>query len=484
MRIQDVEIQTGLDRATIRFYEKEGILNPQRSENGYRQYSDEDVQLLLKIKLLRQLDVTLLKIKAIQKGSMSFSDVLIQQIAILEERIQQDTKAKYICSQMQLAGVSFSGLDAQFYLNMFENYPGQLSKPFEESIRKEAHPWRRHIARMIDYAWIQMLILLILIVVIRIRPFQSNAINLIGFASGFIAVPIIALMLHAWGTTPGKWVMGIRVEDANGGKLSINDALWREGKLISSGVGYFIPIYAYWRMYRSYREESEGERNSWNEDCEIIYIDWSAARKTAMAAIMIVCAIINAIISIDAIFPKYRRNNLTVAQFAENHFDYEKMLNARSEYYLGPDGTWKEANNDSTLYLTIDSIGHTRTEFQYTLNDNAIQAITYSDCWESDGFLSTLPSYCDAAMNAFIGARPGTTIFELMQIDEIDQIMEEQINEAIVSGTAAGGITISDVKVSWDITLSGCDLCGKGMLFSNEDEIISYSLDFKMEILE
>ena len=36
MKIQDVEVRTGLDRATIRFYEKEQILLPQRADNGYR----------------------------------------------------------------------------------------------------------------------------------------------------------------------------------------------------------------------------------------------------------------------------------------------------------------------------------------------------------------------------------------------------------------------------------------------------------------
>lgn len=65
MLIQDVERQTGLDRATIRFYEKEGIVIAKREENGYRSYSDENVQLLLKVKLLRQLGVSLIKIKSL-----------------------------------------------------------------------------------------------------------------------------------------------------------------------------------------------------------------------------------------------------------------------------------------------------------------------------------------------------------------------------------------------------------------------------------
>ena len=36
MKIQELERRTGLERASFRFYEKEGLLTPQRLENGYR----------------------------------------------------------------------------------------------------------------------------------------------------------------------------------------------------------------------------------------------------------------------------------------------------------------------------------------------------------------------------------------------------------------------------------------------------------------
>ena len=111
MLIQDVERGTGLDRATIRFYEKEGLITPVRSENGYRSYSEADVELLLKVKLLRQLGVSLFKIKNLQQGSDEFSTVLQEQIEILEQRIQDDTYAKYVCKQMQNDGVQFATLD-------------------------------------------------------------------------------------------------------------------------------------------------------------------------------------------------------------------------------------------------------------------------------------------------------------------------------------------------------------------------------------
>ena len=55
MNIAEVERRTGLTRANIRFYEKEGLIAPARSANGYRDYTAADVETLRKVRLLRQL---------------------------------------------------------------------------------------------------------------------------------------------------------------------------------------------------------------------------------------------------------------------------------------------------------------------------------------------------------------------------------------------------------------------------------------------
>ena len=40
MKTNEIEIKTGLSKQTILYYEKEGLINPERNENGYRNYSD------------------------------------------------------------------------------------------------------------------------------------------------------------------------------------------------------------------------------------------------------------------------------------------------------------------------------------------------------------------------------------------------------------------------------------------------------------
>lgn len=55
MKINEVEALVGIPKKNIRFYESEGLLKPERSSNGYRDYSEEEAEILRRIKLLRKL---------------------------------------------------------------------------------------------------------------------------------------------------------------------------------------------------------------------------------------------------------------------------------------------------------------------------------------------------------------------------------------------------------------------------------------------
>ena len=57
MKINEVEAAVGVTKKNIRFYEEEGLISPRREPgNGYRSYSEADVERLRRIKLLRKLD--------------------------------------------------------------------------------------------------------------------------------------------------------------------------------------------------------------------------------------------------------------------------------------------------------------------------------------------------------------------------------------------------------------------------------------------
>lgn len=482
MLIQDVERKTGLDRATIRFYEKEELIVPERAENGYRTYSEADIKILLKVKLLRQLGVSLPKIKRLQKGSADFSEILSQQIEILTHQINENISAKQICQQLQSDGICYADLDAEYYLQMLATMPSQIDKHFTEEINREVHPWRRYFARYLDYQILTAVVFTLIVVVLRIRPFTSMASDILGYAIFVLAIPVLSAMLHYWGTTPGKWAMGIRLESIQGGKLSGGEALSREGKVLWHGFGLFIPILNLIFLYRSYRKEKNGEPQAWNEDTEVIYVPWTTKRKIIAAILWLLAITLTYFAAFDAALPKYR-GGVTIAEFAENHRDYEIWSQTESDYKLADDGKWQARPATEPIhYVFADPVEVEREEFVYTLNEKGeITSITFEESWEDEGFYKILPSYCENAIYVAIGSRPGSNIFD---IRKAQKLLYEQYNELPqLGGEAGGNFEIRDVTINWTACVENCQYVFDGVMYSysEKDQVIRSTV--KLEII-
>ncbi|MBQ9007814.1 MAG: MerR family transcriptional regulator [Clostridia bacterium] len=52
LSIGELEKLTGINRTALRYYDSEGLVDPERMENGYRMYSQKDVMSLVQIKQL------------------------------------------------------------------------------------------------------------------------------------------------------------------------------------------------------------------------------------------------------------------------------------------------------------------------------------------------------------------------------------------------------------------------------------------------
>lgn len=65
MHIQEISQKVNLSKKSIHFYEDKGLIHPQRDQQGYRIYNEEDEKNLLKIKLLRSLGFHIEEIKDI-----------------------------------------------------------------------------------------------------------------------------------------------------------------------------------------------------------------------------------------------------------------------------------------------------------------------------------------------------------------------------------------------------------------------------------
>ncbi|MDO5047773.1 MAG: MerR family transcriptional regulator [Anaerococcus sp.] len=59
----EIQEKTGLTRKAIEYYEEKGLIKPLRLENGYRNYSNEDLDILNQISLFRKLGLSIAEIK-------------------------------------------------------------------------------------------------------------------------------------------------------------------------------------------------------------------------------------------------------------------------------------------------------------------------------------------------------------------------------------------------------------------------------------
>jgi len=117
MRIKEVEELVGITKKNIRFYEKEGLLNPGRElENSYRDYTGEDVERLKTIKLLRRLDMPLSEISDVLEGRISLREALHLHALLLEEQRNNIMCAQRMCRLISEEGAELDELDTAHYL--------------------------------------------------------------------------------------------------------------------------------------------------------------------------------------------------------------------------------------------------------------------------------------------------------------------------------------------------------------------------------
>ena len=87
MTIKEVEERTGLTRSNIRFYEKEKLIEPSRNDkNGYRDYSEKDVENIKKIAYLRTLEISIEDIRNIISGKVPLAEIIKKQTITIVSR--------------------------------------------------------------------------------------------------------------------------------------------------------------------------------------------------------------------------------------------------------------------------------------------------------------------------------------------------------------------------------------------------------------
>ena len=197
MKINEVEQLIGITKRNIRFYEKEGLLAPGRdAANGYRNYSDADVEVLRKIKLLRKLDVPMEEIRKMQQGTLTLTDGLRRHIIQLEREQENLATIRSLCQELAEAGEQLPTLDAERWLSEMERMEQEEGTRFVNIHKKDTmtHYIGPVVAALVFVGLMAGLIVL-MVWGLTVDPQEAPPLPLMIFLIAMPAVVIIGVLL-------------------------------------------------------------------------------------------------------------------------------------------------------------------------------------------------------------------------------------------------------------------------------------------------
>lgn len=410
MTIKDMELQTGLARANIRYYEAEGLITPERAENGYRDYSQEDAETLLRVKLLRALGLTVGQIKAVVRGETELDAALSARIAAIQKEKTALDRAGEIAGRIRQAHAQFRTLDARPYLDEM-----QTERVLErDTLPKEHFPWQRFFARLLD-AQIYRSLWVLILPALGFNMLKSSRggvlfLELLTLGTMFLLEP---LLLSRFGTTPGKWLFGLRVTSPDGRKLTYAEGRERTAYLFWYGIRLNLPFFRLYRLYVSYTDEQQEKELPWEDRSEQTIRDhagWRFAAAAALAVLLIAGGVLRVLLP----YGPTHRGELTIAQFAEN---YNTILRQFGDYDVELDetGRWQEESEFSMDGGTVSvAFGERYPQLEYQTENGVLTGIVYhaeggeEDTWKS------IPSgsVMQYALFAFAGAEKGHILLD------------------------------------------------------------------------
>lgn len=469
MTIREIETKSGLERASIRFYEQQGLLSPARAENGYRDYSQEDLLTLERVRFLRSLGFCVQEILAFQRGERTLCDALPGRIAALTQERAERERACRICEAMRDDQAAYQTLRAEKYLSTPDS---PMPAPATDALKAVRSPWRRFFARMLDASIASTVFWSLFMLLFRVGLMRMN--GLIWDVAQWVVwlLMLIALepvCLHLFGTTPGKALMGLRVESPEGGRLSVKAARERAWGVLWYGQGANLPIYSLVRLWRSYRACADGEDLPWEYDSVLVERPMRVWRRLAWAGATALC-VGAMLVSSELAGKPPCAGELTVAQFARNY-------NAVADYYddeggrLDEDGRWTEGSGDSNAFV-IEVFNQPERSIDYDLReDGTIRRVTWR--FQARGLngepISVPESELVYAAMAFAGANDF-------------RLFDSTLRDFCAGELQNGSLQYGDTRLTR--TLDGTEgvlALGNGLYYAEEGEKRSFTLELIQE---
>lgn len=195
MKIHEVEALVGVTKKNIRFYEQEGLLHPNRKENGYRDYSQQDVEELKKIRFLRSLSFPLEEIRQMQAGTLTVADGARRHLIVLDREQHSIEKARLLCSELMQQPQMLKDLDTDALLEKMQEMEKEGAVFI--NVKKQDHH-KQYIAPVIASATIILLVAIITFIVFSealTTHLSTGVIAMLIISTALLLVIIIGVIL-------------------------------------------------------------------------------------------------------------------------------------------------------------------------------------------------------------------------------------------------------------------------------------------------
>ena len=472
MNIKEIEERSGLTRANIRYYEQEGLLAPARRENKYRDYSEEDLETLLRIALLRNLGFSLDEIRRLQSGELELAAAMRERSAALETEGQRLLAARNVCDAISREVTSYSALQPETYLHSFEP-----DKTAERRDIAEPHPWRRYFARAIDLTIVGLMVSFVQFVLLHHNLVNISKVEnvLCGLAGWGLLVLIEPLLLARFGTTAGKWCMGITVTRPDGERLSYGEALERTAAVWLYGAGLGISIVELVCNYRSYRRYMNGEELAWESGSIERFDERGTGRMVLLyAASTALSLALTLAMGLSAALPP-NRGDLAVAEFAENVNFYRDFFDYGERWSLDENGEWAENQYENVVYF---GGGDGPAPFTYTMEDGTLRAVHWAYTETAETIYDTGDENARMAYLALAAAQKDTSLFNIRGV--IKQVTTDSWPKDAPCSNAW-----KDVEMRYDAKIEGEYYYSEGFFLSVQDgQPITVTLTFDARLAE
>jgi len=281
------------------------------------------------------------------------------------------------------------------------------------------------------------------------------------------------MLLSKFGTTIGKWIFGFTLSDINGDKITYENALYRTLGVFGIGAGYSIPLYNFYRLYKSYDTCQNNCLLEWDEGINYRLKDKKKIRIAGIIIVNILVLLLGVAIELQAQMP-INRGELTSAEYYENCNDFMKYNKIDYGKTLNKNGEWivSSSSNDNIIY----SLNTKLPRYNVTLSNDVVTSVKIEvEVNDSiDGWLEGYRNHFAIATMSFVAAQNDMNFINLYKSNFLKKLGNGFEN---FSFEEAG------VQITNNVEYSGFDPISNGYLIPKDDEEQYMHMIFMLEKL-